>query len=421
MLILGSLSVLTISQMRTPLYGQSTKSSASRRTQPRGVVLTGGEDQNGAVRAERRVALVIGNSRYKDAPLPNPANDAKDMSDALRKLGFDVTAYTDTSRADMMRAIEKFGQALRRGAVGLFYFAGHAMQVNGVNYLIPVDAQINTEVDVEVESVDANRVLNAMRTAGNRLNIVILDACRNNPFARSSRSATRGLAEMQAPTGTLIAYATAPGRTASDGNRRNGLYTQELVEALRTPGLKVEDVFKRVRIHVLEKSGRTQEPWEHSSLIGDFYFIPPSGAPVNTEPPPRYPVSVTPSSSIPSAELRAPAGITKTISFNVQDGWTNTFLNVPQSAQIEIRASGQVDLGRYGMADPAGTERPDEKRPMKNCPTGALIARVGQSDPICIQRSHKFTAQSAGVLYLGFNSANPKGNRGSVVANINID
>jgi hypothetical protein len=160
--------------------------------------------------------------------------------------------------------------------VGLFYFSGHGVQINGRNYIIPVGARVKGERDVEYESVDVGRVLGKMEDAGNRMNLVILDACRDNPFARSFRSAASGLAAMDAASGTFIAYATAPGRTADDGTGANGLYTEQLMRYMRTPGLKVEDVFKRVRVEVEKDSGGKQVPWESSSLKGDFSF---AGAP----------------------------------------------------------------------------------------------------------------------------------------------
>ncbi len=228
-----------------------------------------------------RTALVIGNAKYTSAPLRNPVNDARAISSTLKELGFQVTLLEDAGQKKMKRAIDRFGEQLRDGGVGLFYYSGHGIQVAGRNYLIPVNAEIVSEQDVEYESVDAGRVLAKMDAARNGMNLVILDACRNNPYARSFRSASQGLATLNAPSGTFIAYATAPGSVASDGTGRNGLYTGELVRHMNTPGLKLEDVFKRVRAEVQEKSGNAQVPWDASSLTGDFYFIEPQ-----EEPPP---------------------------------------------------------------------------------------------------------------------------------------
>jgi hypothetical protein len=221
-----------------------------------------------------KFALVIGNSDYTVSTLKNPVNDASGIARALKSLGFDVMLYTNSSQAEMLKSIRSFGEKLAAGkGIGLFYFAGHGIQMNGNNYIIPVDAKIEKEQDVELEAVNLMRVMGELDYAQNETNIVILDACRNNPFARSFRSGgNNGLATVLAPQGTIIAYATAPGSVASDGSGENGLYTQELLTALKVPGLKIEDMFKRVRSNVYEKSYKQQVPWENSSLFVDFYF-----------------------------------------------------------------------------------------------------------------------------------------------------
>ncbi len=219
---------------------------------------------------ERRVALVIGNGAYPTAPLKNPVNDASDMAAALKRLGFEVTLLRDATMQQMEGAVREFGLALRRGGLGLFYFAGHGVQVAGENYLVPVNAVIQSEGDVKYGCLNAGLVLAKMEDAGNGPNVVILDACRNNPFARSFRSAEAGLARMDAPTGSLIAYATAPGKVASDGDGRNGLYTQHLLRNIGTPGLSISDLFMNVREAVVRDSAKKQVPWENTSLIGRF-------------------------------------------------------------------------------------------------------------------------------------------------------
>lgn len=219
-----------------------------------------------------RHALVIGNAAYQSAPLKNPANDAYDMSRTLRALGFDVIHKENVGQKDMEKAIRDFGRRLRKGGVGLFYYAGHGMQVNGRNYLIPIDAEIYEEKDIKYEAVDAGRILDEMHTAGNNLNIVFLDACRSNPFVRSFRTSERGLARMAGPTGTLIAYSTAPGMVAADGEDKNAVYTKYLLKHITTPGLTVEQILKKVRVDVMRETGNKQVPWEASSLTGDFYF-----------------------------------------------------------------------------------------------------------------------------------------------------
>jgi formylglycine-generating enzyme required for sulfatase activity len=225
------------------------------------------------VPAEQRVALVIGNGAYDDAPLQNPPNDAEAISRALRECGFKVTEKIDADQREIEDAIRAFGKQIQRGGVGLFYYAGHGMQVKGTNYLIPVGTVVEAEDEVKYKAVDAGMVLSKMESAGNRVNIIILDACRNNPFARSFRSVGRGLKRMDAPTGSLLAYATAPGKMADDGTEGNGLYTSMLLKHMKTPGLQIELMLKRVRNDIIEATGGKQVSWESSSLVGDFYFV----------------------------------------------------------------------------------------------------------------------------------------------------
>jgi uncharacterized caspase-like protein len=222
---------------------------------------------------ESRTALVIGNGAYTAGPLKNPVNDAADMAAMLKKLRFTVTLKQNAKLQEMDEAIEAFGNSLKRGGVGLFYYAGHGVQVNGTNYLLPVGARINKEADVKYQAVDANRILDEMATANNGLNIVMLDACRDNPYARSFRNATRGLAIVSmAPSGTFISYATSPGNVAHDGDGRNSPYTKAVLENIDKPGLTINDVFMNVRTKVKRETG--QIPWELSSLEGRFYFAP---------------------------------------------------------------------------------------------------------------------------------------------------
>lgn len=223
---------------------------------------------------EKRYALVIGNGGYSGAPLKNPPNDAKDMSNALSKLNFSVTTLIDASQIEMRRAIRKFGRDLKTGGVGLFYYAGHGMQVNGVNYLIPVDADIEEEDEVQDYGVDAGMVLRKMQTAENRLNMVFLDACRNNPFKRSFRNANRGLAQLDAPSGSMISYATGPGKTAADGKGRNGTFTKHLLRELnQNEPVELAQLMKKVGKGVQDETSKQQVPWIASSITGDFYFL----------------------------------------------------------------------------------------------------------------------------------------------------
>ncbi len=224
--------------------------------------------------ASKKVALVIGNGAYTEAPLKNPPSDARAIAATLRKQGFEVLLKENATKAQMNEIVADFGEKLGEGDTALFFYAGHGMQVQGRNYLIPTDAKISSEQRVRLETLDVEAVLDQMAAARARVSMVILDACRNNPFERRFRSVGGGLAQINAPEGTMIAYATSPGKVAADGEGANGLYTQELLKALAQPGLKVEDVFKQVRIGVARASNGAQVPWEASSLTGDFYFQP---------------------------------------------------------------------------------------------------------------------------------------------------
>src|SRR5262245_36667525 len=219
-------------------------------------------------KASQRTALVIGNSNYEQGPLRNPVNDARAIGNTLKDLGFDVTLLFDQNLRQMEESIRNFGQKIKDGGIGLFYFAGHGVQVDGVNYLAPVGARVEKEQDVKFETLEIGKVTAEMEAAKNGLNIMILDACRNNPFARAFRSPSSGLAPINAPSGTYIAFATAPGTTASDGEGENGLYTQELLANLKQPGLRLEDVFIRTRVSVKKKSNEVQVPWENGALEG---------------------------------------------------------------------------------------------------------------------------------------------------------
>lgn len=242
------------------------------------------QDSRGLVVKSERLALVIGNGAYQTAPLKNPVNDAEDVTRVLSSMGFKVSLHKNVDKRTMEESIRNFGRQLKAGGVGLFFFAGHGMQVEGQNYLIPVNAKIKSESDIKYEAVDAGLVLGKMEDAGNQLNIVILDACRNNPFSRNFRNAATGLARMDAPTGSLIAYSTAPGAVAADGVDRNGIFTKHLIKHLAAPNLTVEQVLKKVRIDVAAETSQRQIPWESSSLMGEFYFSSAQAAPMLTTP-----------------------------------------------------------------------------------------------------------------------------------------
>ncbi|HUL10457.1 MAG TPA: caspase family protein [Candidatus Acidoferrum sp.] len=230
---------------------------------------------------EDRIALVIGNAAYKIGALQNPVNDARAMATVLKQLGFQVILRENASKQQMEQAVSEFGHALTPGSVALFYYAGHGLQLNGHNFLVPVDAEIATEPDVRLQTLDSDAIVDQLVASGSDVNLMILDACRNNPFEQRFRSQGGGLAQIDAPKGTLIAYATAPGHVASDGAGGNGLYTAKLIDAMKTPGIPIEEMFKRVRIAVSQATSDAQTPWEASSLVGDFYFSGPTTVVVN--------------------------------------------------------------------------------------------------------------------------------------------
>ena len=229
---------------------------------------------------EKRLALLIGNSNYQfSGKLPNPINDVRAIKIVLEQLGFAVLKYEDCSQTTMKRAIDKFGRQLKTKDVGLFFYAGHGVQVDGYNYLLPINAKLENENDAEYSCVRAGRILAKMESAGSRTNIVILDACRANPFERAWRRGEKGsgLAFMNAPSGSLIAYSTAPGRTALDGRGKNSPYTRALLQHINKPNITVLQMFQRVRSTVMRQSDKKQIPWESTSLRGDFYFKDGSG------------------------------------------------------------------------------------------------------------------------------------------------
>ena len=241
----------------------------------------------GSAQAERRLALVVGNSSYRNTPsLANPKNDAVAMATALKRLGFKVIRGIDLSSADMRRTVREFAGALQSTDVAVFYYAGHGLQVKGQNYLVPVDAKMRSTLDLEFEATNLQTVIDLMEREA-KTNLVFLDACRDNPLARTlarslgaSRSSTigQGLARMNSGVGTLISYSTEPGNVALDGDGKHSPFTEALLRHIETPGLEVGRMLRRVRSNVLKQTRGKQVPWDHSSLVGDFYF----GAPKKT-------------------------------------------------------------------------------------------------------------------------------------------
>lgn len=233
----------------------------------------------GAASEERRVALVIGNSAYQNVPgLANPRNDATDLSESLTLSGFEVVEGLDLTRDEMAATIREFVDLLDGASTGLFFYAGHGLQIDGRNYMIPVDMVLRSEADLELQAIDMNFVL-AQMERDPRVNIVMLDACRDNPFAQSmTRSLARGLAPMETRTvGSLIVYSTQPGAVADDGTGRNSPFTTAFLNHSRKPGLEIQQILRKVRAEVIRETDSRQVPWDHSSLTGDVFLVPPAG------------------------------------------------------------------------------------------------------------------------------------------------
>jgi uncharacterized caspase-like protein len=310
-----------------------------------------------------RVALVIGNAAYPSSPLPNPVQDARDMAKLLQASGFHVVRRENASLAEMNLALREFGDLLSRQATGVFYYAGHGVQVRGRNYLIPVSADIAREDEVHYNALDLAAVLDKMDSARNPLNFVILDACRNNPFAGRFGVSAPGLAQIDAPPGSLIAFSTAPGKLAIDGlgSQRNGLYTKHLLRHLAVPGVQVEDAFKGVRKAVRAESKGVQVPWESTSLEGDFHFRPARQTQnVAVAPAVRQPARQTAASTPAQSAERSPAPpagpavpVGSAPQFKAGDSWTLEVTNELTGTR-SARVARVLKVGRDEVLIDAG-------------------------------------------------------------------
>ena len=233
---------------------------------------------------EPRTALVVGNADYSFGALRNPINDAEAVAKSLEEAGFAVTLETDADQAEMQKAIAAFRDALKqKGGVGLFYFAGHGVQMSGENYLLPVGGHIRGESDIKTGAVTATEIVDAMASARNGLNIVVLDACRNNPI---NKGATRGLSRIDSNESLFVSYSTSPGAVALDGEGGNSPYTKYLATSIATPNLNIEETFKRTLKGVYEETKGEQIPWISSTFFGDFVFRPKDGAAASPDAPP---------------------------------------------------------------------------------------------------------------------------------------
>jgi uncharacterized protein YraI len=387
-------------------------------------------------RAETRIALVVGNSAYRHVTvLDNPTKDAELMVEMLRRLGFTLVgggAQVDVDKARFDTLVQQFGRDAVGADVGLFYYAGHGMQVRGVNYLVPVGANPAREADVDFQMLDVGLVLRQMESAGTRLNIVLLDACRNNPFGgRGLRASGGGLAQMQAPEGTLISYATQPGSVALDGSDGHSPYTRALAENITRPGLDIFQTFNRVGLAVMKATASAQQPWLSSSPIqGDFYFasqpagaaatvaspqlasVPPVAAvepprPSSPQPPP--PVSVP--AMAPSAALAAPRR-----GFRVLDSVSEGILNIRagpgtghpiiialpagSSGEMKGRCHAPDDGGRYAWCEVEWRGRSGWVSSRSIVETRGDDAAPAQPSPRPRQVFRVLDSVSQGILYV---------------------
>lgn len=251
--------------------------------------------------APKRTALVIGNANYSQIPsLKNPVNDASDIAAKLRDLGFEVTSASDLDKRGMEKEIRSFGRRIRASkGDAVFYYAGHGVERDGRNYLIPLRADIHDPEDLPYKAVDVGQLLTQLESAKNGVNIIILDACRNNPYEHFRGIAVSGLASLTGPTGSLIAFSTSPGNVAADGKGRNGVFTKHLLEAMSIPGATLDETFQRVRRDVARETGKSQIPWSNSSVIGDFFFTQPGAEPTGGS---RTPPAESASSSYSTSE-----------------------------------------------------------------------------------------------------------------------
>lgn len=323
----------------------------------------------GAAPEGHRIALVVGNSAYQHVPrLTNPDNDARGIAETLKSVGFVLVGggpQLDLDKAALERAIRDFGDSLKSGDVGLFYYAGHGLQVHGVNYLVPVNANPTREADIDFELVDANLVLRQMQDANTRLNIMILDACRNNPFGGRglSRAIATGLAQMQAPEGTIISYATQPGNVAADGSDGHSPFARAIMQAVSTRDLPVLEVFNRIGVTVKRDTGGRQQPWVSTSPIdGDFYFV--AGAPsavaaaAAMPAPPAAPAAPVPASG-PDAELLFWQAIANSTNPDDYKAYLQTYPNGRFAALARVRARSPA-----AAAPPAAPTAVAQRQPL---------------------------------------------------------
>ncbi|MEW5847239.1 MAG: caspase family protein [Myxococcota bacterium] len=307
--------------------------------------------QGGPTGAERRKALVIGNAAYLSSPLKNTLNDARAVSASLGELGFEVTLKTDTTLKDLRRTLGTFVDSVEKDDIVFFFYAGHGLEIEGINYLVPVDFNAERAADVAYEAFPLNQFLDGMEARRPSVNVVVLDACRNNPFVSGTRAfGRRGLAEVRAGQGSLIAFATSPGKTASDGDTgANGVFTGALIRHLKRPGVDIEAMFKDVSDDVAVGTGREQVPWRSSSIVGKYYLAGAAGgAPVAASTPPPDPTPA-PSSSQPVAASRPLPSPPATLPDSIPNAGGQGEVKVPKKEPTSTRPGWIIPVRILGV------------------------------------------------------------------------
>ena len=322
---------------------------------------------------EQRIALVIGNSAYKVSPLKNPVNDARDMANSLRGYGFTVIERNNLTVKQIGSTLREFRSKLTAGSVALVFYAGHGIQIKGENYLPAVDADIVGEEDVPNQSLSTRQIMDVLADAKSRMNLVFLDACRDNPFARSFRSSSRGLGRENAPSGTLISFATRPGSTAADGDGRNGLYTSVLLQQIKNTEQPIEQVLKRVVTGVKTASKGQQEPWMEGSIEGDFCFGQCIGSSV---------VNFT--ASLKGEERKDPeeeawSAATRVNSLEAYQEYLNVYPSgrFKNAAQIASSASSKKNISPISVAEP--NKNSEGQQILYTVKTGDTLVNIGMN------------------------------------------